>query len=1070
MDSQPLYSHGSKLRIVRLTFFAAASLLICASVRSQQRADLDPFFEAKVRPILANRCWSCHSGESGQSKGSLRLDHGILMEQGGDSGPAVVAGKPEESLLYQAVTYQGYEMPPDGRLPEEEIQILRTWIERGAQWPEEPLPEDRAEQTIFDLKSRKDSHWAWQPRSTNVRAQLSGNRFRTDLFTKSPIDVLIAEKINDAGLVPSSQADRVTLARRLYLDLIGIPPTITDIENITSDPRPDWDAALVDRLLADPQFGVRWARHWLDLVRYAQSRGHEFDEDIPSAEAYRDYIVRALNDDLPYDQFLREHLAGDLVDPPRQNPINGSNESVLATGFWHLGDWVHSPVDTRKDETDRLDNMVDVATKTFLGMTVACARCHDHKFDAISTQDYYALFGFLRSSHYRLVRYETDIAHRHAASELELIRSPWRNELNETLRAMTRSWLESTVPADLEQPHFQRLIELRRQWTLSESQRLPTSDPRVVFDARQPDRSLWKSDGVIYGSTARPPLSDSVRFHNGQAAWTIHPMHEAARDHFWDPMSQHVDAVNRQNRYAQVQEAGKILPTKMFPLRTGKLSYLVRGSIRVFASVDSHRLIAGPLHGETLLESNGSSESYRWVTHSLDRYVGKTIHLEFSPIADQDFALVQVIDGLPPEATESTENDSPVVFINQIREALNGWLSSPNELNDQQLVQCAAMLQELVRNPESWLGAGHSTIDRLKNLTEQWHSAEQTLAGQLPWHSRLGMAMRDGSGIDDAVLIRGNHLRPGNLVPRRNLEALSDGLFPYQGTGSGRLELALQWTHPDNPLVARVIANRVWHHLTGRGLAATTDDFGALGTPPSHPLLLDMLAQDMIEQGWSIKSLIRAICLSHTYQQASIASLDSMNIDPDNELLSHARVRRLESEAIRDTLLAVTGELDLRWMPDAESSVPVHLTDFLEGRGRPNRSGPLDGRAKRSLYLEVRRNFLHPMMTAFDMPNPFSSMGRRNVSNVPAQALILLNDPLVHQVAGRWSQRIVDQFGSDEHRVRAMLREVGLREPSNQQMEQAIAFIHSDDFENAKVAYHALAHMLLNRKDLLFRF
>lgn len=332
------------------------------------------------------------------------------------------------------------------------------------------------------------------------------------------------------------------------------------------------------------------------------------------------------------------------------------------------------------------------------------------------------------------------------------------------------------------------------------------------------------------------------------------------------------------------------------------------------------------------------------------------------------------------------------------------------------------------------------------------------------------MAMRDGSGIDDAVLIRGNHLRPGAPVPRRNLEALSPNKTPYQGVGSGRLALAEQWTDPKNPLVARVIANRVWHHLMGRGLAATTDDLGVLGTPPSHPRLLDMLAQDMIDQRWSIKSLIRSVCLSQSYQQSSKSNSDAATIDPDNELLSHARVRRLESEAIRDTLLAVTGELDLRWMPDQEPSVPVHLTDFLEGRGRPNRNGPLDGRGRRSLFLEVRRNFLHPMMTAFDMPNPFSSMGRRNVSNVPAQALILLNDPLIHQVATRWSDRIVATYDSDVERVRALYRDAGLFESSDQQIEQAIGFLKSGGFPDASQAYHALAHMLLNRKELLFRF
>jgi hypothetical protein len=528
--------------------------------------------------------------------------------------------------------------------------------------------------------------------------------------------------------------------------------------------------------------------------------------------------------------------------------------------------------------------------------------------------------------------------------------------------------------------------------------------------------------------------------------------------------------VNRQNRYAQIAEAGKILPTQAFPLQSGKVSYLIRGSLRAFASVDSHRLVAGPLHGETVFENSGPNDTYRWVTHSLDRYAGKTIHLEFSPLADNDFAILQVIEGLPPSPAPDSQVGVTAGSLEIARNAVAAWLDQPDAMNDHQQAICAAVLHELLNRPDAWLGAELPEVAQLKELAARWRAAESALADKLPWDSKLAMAMRDGSGINDTVLIRGNHLRPGHEVARRNLEALAPEKKAYEGMGSGRLALAKQWVAPENPLVARVLVNRVWHHLLGRGLAATTDDFGVLGTQPTHPELLDKLAQDFIDRGWSIKALIRSVCLSKTYQQDSRATLQSLERDPDNKLLSHARVRRLESEAVRDTLLSVTGELDLRWMPDGEASVPVHLTDFLEGRGRPNRSGPMDGRGRRSLYLEVRRNFLNPMMTAFDMPNPSSTMGRRNVSNVPAQALILLNDPFVHALAQRWSDRILDAYGTDEERVRAMLRQISLREPTSPQIEQAIGFLRNGEFENTSEAYRALAHLLLNRKELIFRF
>jgi hypothetical protein len=1029
---------------------------------AQQRTDLDPFFESKVRPILANRCWGCHSGEAGESKGSLRLDHGTLILQGGDSGPAVVEGKPEDSLLYQAVKYQGYEMPPDGRLPADEVETLRMWIERGAMWPDEPLPEDRADRASFDLISRRASHWAWQPRDTSSRSLLPGDEWSHD-----PIDSYIASRARDAGLEPSSPADRATLARRLYLDLLGIPPTSEEVARIIRDPRPDWDAALVDELLANPQFGVRWARHWMDLVRYAQSRGHEFDEDIPAGEAYRDYLVRALNADVAYNQFLLEHIAGDLLDSPRLNESHGFNESVLATGFWHFGDWVHSPVDTRKDETDRFDNMVDVATKAFLGVTVACARCHDHKFDAISTEDYYAMFGYLRSSHYRLVRYETDLEHRQAVDRLQQRRRAWSDDSLPILQAMARQWLQQSTEASWVSDHEKRLLDRGRQWSGAAQSRLALEDSRVILDARSPDLPLWTSDSIVYGNCSNRPLTLSFSFHGSPAKGTIHPFHEGSRDRFWDRMSQKIDGVNRQNRYAQIHEAGRILPTRAFPLRTGKVSYLVRGSFRAFASIDSHRLIAGPLHGETLLENSGPPDSYRWVTHSLDRYVGKTIHVEFSPIGDQDFAIAQVIDGLPPDISATVDPASDIAFA---RDAVSAWLDPEQTMTDRQHAWCAAVLHDLIDRPGDWLTHASLHIDPWNAKVEELRILEESLAATLPWNSKLAMAMRDGSGVNDAVLIRGNHLRPGDEVPRRNLEALAQSKESFQGMGSGRLDLAQQWIHPENPLVARVAVNRAWHHLLGRGLVATTDDLGVLGSPPTHPELLDHLAQEFIDNGWSMKSLIRSICLSHTYQQVSKSSPLAEQSDPDNKLLSHARVRRLEAEAVRDTLLSVTGELDLRWMADDELTVPAHLTEFLEGRGRPNRNGPLDGRGRRSLYLEVRRNFLHPFMTAFDMPNPFSTMGRRNVSNVPAQALILLNDPLVHALSQRWADRICAQYESDEERVRAMLRSTSMRDPTTVQTDQAIEFIRTGGFDNAKDAYRALAHLLLNRKELVFRF
>ena len=1061
------------------------------------------FFEKQVRPILAEHCWKCHSGEAGESKGSLRLDHSTFILQGGDSGAALVPGDPAGSLLFQSVNYDGYEMPPDGKIAQQKIDVLKKWIASGAYWPEEPLPESKEPQEAFDLEARRESFWVWQPRvkvtppvviestsnTTGSNGEVAGGSAVTSkasmqAWSSTSIDPFVLQRMSEAGLEPNPQADRATLVRRAYLDLIGLPPSPEELRFYVESQNADWYPELIDSLLANPQFGVRWARHWLDLVRFAQSRGHEFDEDIPSAEPYRDYVIRAWNADVPFDQFLREHLAGDLLESPRTDPAMGWNESVIGTGFWHFGEWVHSPVDARKDETDRLDNMVDVFSKTFLGMTVACARCHDHKFDAISQEDYYAIYGFLRSSDYRLVRFETDLQHRSIAKE----RSQIHSQIESKALGAIKQILEQTSKLEAGPDTPQAKLAMEVAGKINQVRGLASTlaapkDPNVVWDARDADRTLWQSDSVIYGSGPSMVGSLSLAQSPNGPAWMLHRATEASRDLYWNPMTQTSHGVNRQNRNSQVQEAGKLMPTKKFTLNSGKVSYLVRGAFRAFASIDSHRLIAGPLHGEVLFENGGPDNEYRWVTQSLDRYKGKTVHIELSPLQDKPFGLVQVIDGVPPAVAPSAApdvassvavwNDVRELALKQISDSPNGQLSVADQWAVSQWTSSLLESKDIVfpnTLPPEVSQRATEAFDVLSKSAVESRDQDQQFAARTTWHSQLALAMRDGSGINDALLIRGNHLRPGAEVPRRNLEALGGKQRPYLGSGSGRLALAQELIASDNPLVARVISNRLWHHLLGRGIVATTDDFGVLGMRPTHPELLDYLSNSLIAQGWSLKGLIREICLSNTYRQDARPSVKAAEVDPQNNLLSHARIRRLESEALRDTLMAIADELDLRGTTPEAPCVPVHLTEFLDGRGRPGRNGPLDGGGKRSIYLEVRRNFLNPMMLTFDTPSPFSTMGRRNVSNVPAQSLILLNDPFVHQLADRWADRVLQVSENDSERIRWMWVKAFSREPTAAEIEITERFVRSSDFANRKDAYRSLAHMVMNNKEAIYRF
>ncbi|HEV7222736.1 MAG TPA: DUF1549 domain-containing protein, partial [Pirellulales bacterium] len=396
------------------------------------------FFEKRVRPLLVSQCQKCHGAK--QQKGGLRLDSRAAALAGGDSGPAVVPGKTDQGLLLDAVAYGDlYQMPPSGKLPAADLETFRRWVELGAPWPAETGAATAQKPSEFDLAQRA-KHWAFQGWIDHEPPAV-----RDAAWPASPVDRFILSRLEAADLAPAGPADKATLLRRLAYDLIGLPPTPAEIAAFLADDSPQATEQAIDRLLDSPHYGERWGRHWLDLVRYAESRGHEFDYPIPNAYQYRDYVIRAFNSDLPYDQFLIEQVAGDLLEPPRLNPQRGFNESILGTGFWFLGEELHSPVDTRADETDRTDNKIDVFSKTFLGLTVACARCHDHKFDAISTKDYYALAGFVASSSYRQAPFETLEIQRRATAEMAARRAAAQPKLAAAVAASAKPVLRRTA-------------------------------------------------------------------------------------------------------------------------------------------------------------------------------------------------------------------------------------------------------------------------------------------------------------------------------------------------------------------------------------------------------------------------------------------------------------------------------------------------------------------------------------------------------------------------------------------------------------------------------------------------
>lgn len=1237
------------------------------------------FFEKQVRPILTSRCTECHGNGKGDPKGGLDLTSRAAVLRGGDTGPAIVPGKPKDSLLVSAIEYGDlYQMPPNTKLPAAEIATLSKWVEMGAPWPKEASSAGTVKP--FDLTERTRDHWCWKPIVDPAVPAV-----RNGAWPSCAVDRFILAGLEARGLAPAPSAERRTLLRRLSFDLIGLPPTPEEVDAFLRDDTPQAVEHVVDRLLDSVHFGERWGRHWLDLVRYAETRGHEFEPIIPNAWQYRDYVIRALNADVPYDRFLKEHVAGDLLEPRLRQPVGNLpiNESVLGTGFWFLGEEVHSPVDIRKDETDRMDNRLDVMSKTFLGLTVACARCHDHKFDAISQRDYYALTGYLISSSYRQVRVQTQENDRRIACELEAARAAARKDVAGILRRITPAVAElppileaareavgggiaaglvtrttgrDSVYADFENPLSygdwkaagsafgdrpprrqdneynaplegfvgERLVNSHRNGPANDNN-AGTRDAQVgrltspeftinhgairflIGGGAHPGRTCLnlEIDGKVVrtatghnsgtlrqehwnvadlrGRTARLVVLDDVRDGWGHilvdqivfaedsvagpesqefnetamstlrglaaskkinvdllARWcreliaaksdrqhrlhgfvaaqpagaTVLPPKESVvvdfgaprpgdviqdgesfgrrpvargelvlvrrsgtrpdlgiatlgaweRDPFWTFLKLVDGTEDDHGTLGAWHRHGRAVRTPEFALKTGQLWYLVRGSVRAYACVNSHLVVAGPLHGSLVREYKHSDQDWHWVPHGLDLYRGNRLHVEFLPGDDEPCAIAMVVqsDSQPP--LPATRRVDPGNLRSELALA-----TAVFEGRAPESVATAVLANWLVTRRDLLL----SEQDRqaITVRLQQLEADETRLASQVKWESQLAPAILDGNGIDELLLVRGNSKTPRDAVQRRFLEAL--GANVPQSTGSGRLELAQQML--DSPLAARVAVNRVWHHLFGRGLVPSVDNFGVLGQAPTHPELLDALAVQLRRDGWSIKRLIRSLVLTRTYQMSSRASTEAVAADPDNLTWHHMPIKRLEGEVIRDALLTVSGRLD---RTPFGPSVPIHLTPFMEGRGRPGVSGPLDGNGRRSIYIAVRRNFLSPMMLAFDTPAPFSTVGRRTVSNVPAQALILMNDPLVLEQARRWAERSLAVPGrSDEARVTALYEAAFSRPPSPEELQDAIAFLESQSARlgipdsqrrTALPAWTDLCHVLFNLKEFVF--
>ena len=741
---------------MQVPFKTIAILLLAGLLFPCQAAAEDDegvrFFETRVRPLLAKHCYECHGEEKQES--DLRLDSFQELLRGGATAPAVVPGEPDESLLIHAVDYEDPElqMPPDGRLTDREIADLTEWVKQGAPHPDagsEPAVKPRRGEIDWDSAR---SFWAFQPLGDAALPVVRNRR-----WPSSSIDFFVLHALERQGLKPAPPADRRTLLRRATLDLTGLPPRPDQIEAFMADDAPDAYQQLVERLLASPQYGERWGRFWLDVARYSDSNG--LDENIAHGNAwrYRDYVIAAFNGDKPYDRFLREQLAGDLMEADDHATRVALN---TATGFLSLGPKVLAEQDVVKMEMDIIDEQIDTIGRSLMGMTLGCARCHDHKFDPLSTRDYYALAGVFKST-----------------------------RTMESFKTIAR-WNENSIA---------------------------TADQQQSFD-----------------------------------------------------------------QHKQRIEAAR-----------------------------------------------------------------KTV-----------------------EQTTSTANK-------QLLEQLGKDATLPEKPEE--------------KYPEE---------TRKKLATER--EALKQLEGSLP-SLPTAMGVVDQEVTDLAVHVRGSHLSLAEIVKRRVPELLSHvGSPQFSSQQSGRLELADWLTHPDHPLTSRVIVNRIWRWHFGRGIVSSTDNFGKLGASPTHPELLDHLASGLIQRGWSVKQVHRWIMLSSTYRMGSRFDGRSARLDPANEWLWRFPLRRLEAEAVRDSLLAVSGLLDLGM---GGSMLHVGNREFFFDHTSIDKT-KYDS-TRRSIYLPVVRNHLFDLFSLFDYADASMMNGNRNTSTIAPQALFLMNSDLIEQVTQALAEQVL---------------------------------------------------------------
>ncbi|MEX2176088.1 MAG: DUF1553 domain-containing protein [Pirellulaceae bacterium] len=954
-------------------------------------------FAADIQTLFRKNCFSCHGPE--HQEGGLRLDQKKRALEGGDSGQEIVPGKSAASRLVRVVAGVDEDfgqMPPEGKgtpLTAAEIGLIRAWIDRGADWPDDA-----------QLAQAASRHWSLQPIVRPAVPLTDPNK------TALAIDAFILARLAEQQIAPAPPAEPATLLRRLSLDLLGLPPSPEEVAALAADTRPDAIARQTDRLLASPHFGERWGRHWLDLARYADSDGYEKDRPRPLAWRYRDWVIGAINADMPYDQFTIEQLAGDMLPGASvaQQTASGLHRNTLHN--------TEGGIDPEEDRVKKTVDRTNTLGVIWLGLTVGCAQCHTHKYDPITQREYYSLYAIFNNLD------ETDIEAPtpEQAARLVADRAAHAERLAELRQALT-AYEQQELPAA--QAEWERAVAAAPPVWRSLELTSQKSKHGATFARREDGATLVGGTNTVSDVyTLEAELSGEALSGDKLTAIRLEVLPDKSLPKSGPGRSKSGNFV-LSTFSATVRTPGSDRPVQI-ELAAARADFAQKNFAADLALNDNPAdgWAIGPQLGQRHVAVFELKEPPAFppgtlLTIALDQTYGKpAVHnlgcfrLSFatapSPVP---------LEGVP-------ENIARIAGIprGERTAAQANQIDSYYRALDARLVQLA------------------------KDVTDHQAKLPKLPAGQ----QAQAVSQRSEPRVTN-VLLRGDFLSPGDAVAAGTLSVLPP-LAP-RGAAGDRLDLARWLVDPANPLPARVAANRVWQHLFGRGLVVTSDDFGKQGEPPSHPELLDWLASEYVADGWSLKELVRTIVGSATYRQSSAPRPELAGVDPENVLLARQSRLRVEAEIIRDVSLATGGLLATGiGGPSVRPPQPAEYAGVTYANSAKWSESAGADRYRRGLYTFFQRTSPYPMLMTFDAPDSNECTVRRQTSNTPLQALTLWNDPVFFEAARSLARRTVSDIPSSEapwQTVRARAAhafQLGLaRQPSETEVADLVALYHA---------------------------